>query len=44
MVDEHDYVEDVHMAKMKELADKDTEEEEDDMLPPSAKMVLMEDF
>ena len=43
MVDEHDYVEDVHMAKMKELADKDTEEEDDDMLPPSAKMVLMED-
>lgn len=42
MVDEHDYVEDVHMAKMKELAKGDNEEE-DDMLPPSAKMVLMED-
>jgi len=41
MVDEHDYVEDVHMAKMKELAKGDNEEE-DDMLPPSAKMVLME--
>ena len=37
------YVEDVHMAKMKELAEEDTEEEDDDMLPPSAKMVLMED-
>ena len=42
MVDEHDYVENVHMAKMKELAKGDNEEE-DDMLPPSAKMVLMED-
>ena len=30
------------MAKMKELAKGDNEEE-DDMLPPSAKMVLMED-
>ena len=42
MVAEHDYVENVHMAKMKELAKGDNEEE-DDMLPPSAKMVLMED-
>jgi hypothetical protein len=41
--EEHSYIEDVHMAKMKELADKDTEEEEDDMLPPSAKMVQMGD-
>jgi putative cell wall-binding protein len=30
--EEHSYVEDVHMAKIKELA-------EDDMLPPSAKMM-----
>lgn len=30
--EEHAYIEDVHMAKIKELA-------EDDMLPPSAKMV-----
>ena len=41
--EEHSYIEDVHMAKMKELADKDTEEEDDDMLPPSAKMVQMDD-
>ena len=34
--EEHSYVEDVHMAKFKELADMD---DEDDMLPPSAKMV-----
>jgi len=33
--EEHAYVEDVHMAKIKELAMDD----EDDMLPPSAKMV-----
>src|SRR6056300_1926127 len=33
--EEHSYVEDVHMAKIKELAMDD----EDDMLPPSAKMV-----
>lgn len=33
--EEHSYVEDVHMAKIKELAMED----EDDMLPPSAKMV-----
>ena len=33
--EEHAYVEDVHMAKIKELA----MDEEDDMLPPSAKMV-----
>ena len=43
MVDEHDYVEDVHMAKMKELAEEEIEEEDDDMLPPSAKMVQMDD-
>jgi len=35
MEDEHSYIEDVHMAKFKELA----EEDDDDMLPPSAKMV-----
>ena len=34
--EEHSYVEDVHMAKIKELAMED----EDDMLPPSAKMVI----
>jgi hypothetical protein len=33
--EEHAYIEDVHMAKIKELA-------EDDMLPPSAKMILAE--
>ena len=33
--EEHSYVEDVHMAKIKELAMED----EDDMLPPSAKMM-----
>lgn len=35
MEDEHSYIEDVHMAKFKELA----EDDDDDMLPPSAKMV-----
>jgi len=39
MVDEHDYVEDVHMAKMKELAEDDTEEADNDMLPPSVRMM-----
>ena len=34
--EEHSYVEDVHMAKIKELA----MDVEDDMLPPSAKMVM----
>ena len=38
--EEHAYIEDVHMAKIKELAMDD----EDDMLPPSAKMVLVENF
>ena len=38
--EEHAYIEDVHMAKIKELAEEEIEEEEDDdMLPPSAKMV-----
>ena len=37
--EEHSYIEDVHMAKFKELADIDSDEEEDDMLPPSAKMM-----
>ena len=32
MVDEHAYVEDVHMAKMKELANTEQEENEDDMI------------
>ena len=41
MVDEHAYVEDVHMAKMKELANTEQEEdeEEDDMTPPSVRMM-----
>jgi len=41
MVDEHDYVEDVHMAKMKELANTEQEEDEedDDMTPPSVRMM-----
>lgn len=42
LVDEHDYVEDVHMAKMKELAGMEKEEEEekdDDMTPPSVRMM-----
>ena len=41
MVDEHAYVEDVHMAKMKELANTEQEENEenDDMTPPSVRMM-----
>jgi hypothetical protein len=41
MVDEHAYVEDVHMAKMKELANTEQEEDEegDDMTPPSVRMM-----
>lgn len=41
LVDEHSYVEDVHMAKIKELADNaaEDEEKEDDMLPPSVRMM-----
>jgi hypothetical protein len=41
LVEEHSYVEDVHMAKMKELAENATEDEEkeDDMLPPSVRMM-----
>ena len=39
--EEHSYIEDVHMAKIKELAeDKDFIHDVDDMLPPSAKMIL----
>ena len=38
LVDEHSYVEDVHMAKIKELA-KNAEEDEDDMTPPSVRMM-----
>jgi len=37
--EEHSYVEDTHMAKIKELAGMKQEEGEEDMLPPSAKMV-----
>jgi len=40
--EEHSYVEDVHMAKMKELAenvDNNDEGEDDDMLPPSVRMM-----
>ena len=41
LVDEHAYVEDVHMAKMKELANTEQEEDEenDDMTPPSVRMM-----
>ena len=39
LVDEHDYVEDVHIAKMKELANNNKEDEEDDMTPPSVRMM-----
>lgn len=40
--DEHSYVEDVHMAKIKELAEEDNEDEDDDdndMTPPSVRMM-----
>ena len=39
MKDEHDYVKDVHMAKMKELANKKEDEMDDDMTPPSVRMM-----
>lgn len=39
LVDEHAYVEDIHMAKIKELANTEQEEEEDDMTPPSVRMM-----
>jgi len=39
LVDEHDYVEDVHMAKIKELANTKQEEEDNDMTPPSVRMM-----
>ena len=41
MVDEHAYVEDVHMAKMKELANTEEEDntEDNDMTPPSVRMM-----
>jgi hypothetical protein len=40
MVDEHAYVEDVHMAKMKELANTEEDNTEDnDMTPPSVRMM-----
>ena len=38
LVDEHSYVEDVHMTKIKELA-KNAEEDDDDMTPPSVRMM-----
>ena len=42
--EEHSYIEDVHMAKIKELANNDNnddedEESDDDMLPPSVRMM-----
>ena len=37
LVDEHSYVEDVHMTKIKELAKN--AEEDDDMTPPSVRMM-----
>jgi hypothetical protein len=40
--DEHSYVEDVHMAKIKELAEEEIEDEDDDdndMTPPSVRMM-----
>ena len=39
--DEHSYIEDVHMAKIKELANTEQEEDEedDDMTPPSVRMM-----
>lgn len=41
--DEHSYVEDVHMAKIKELAEEEAENDEedndDDMTPPSVRMM-----
>ena len=37
--DEHSYIEEVHMAKIKELANTEEEEEEDDMTPPSVRMM-----
>ena len=39
MKDEHDYIEDIHMAKIKELANKKEDEMEDDMTPPSVRMM-----
>jgi len=42
--DEHSYIEDVHMAKIKELAEEEIEDEDDkdddnDMIPPSVRMI-----
>src|SRR6056300_327495 len=39
--DEHSYVEDVHMAKIKELAEEEVEDsdDDDDMMPPSVRMI-----
>jgi len=38
--DEHSYIEDVHMAKIKELAEEEIEDDDDnDMTPPSVRMM-----
>ena len=42
--DEHSYIEDVHMAKIKELAEEEIEDDDDeddnnDMIPPSVRMM-----
>lgn len=44
LLDEHSYIEDVHMAKIKELAEEEIEDEDDeddnnDMIPPSVRMM-----
>jgi hypothetical protein len=39
LVDEHSYVEDVHMAKIKELAENVSDNDDEDMLPPSVRMM-----
>ena len=42
MVTEHEYIEDVHMAKFKELAENQENTDDDDMTPPSFKMAKAE--
>lgn len=37
--DDHSYIEDVHMKKFKELASAEGSDEDDDMIPPSARMM-----
>lgn len=39
MEEEHSYIEDTHMTKFKELAEDKDNSEEDDMLPPSVRMM-----